>query len=198
MMAGTDLRIDAGGIARYWHGTWRRSDPPSQGQATRVRGGLRTHSQATSGRELLRCHHDDGTWRSEGCQRSSVGNSKPSISGIIRSSRIRFGGGLLANQSSPVQPPDAPAAARLNGGKAVIADQLRDLTIQLADIVGLTRTASKLASADLVCMLNGLISEFDRPAIPHGVEKIKTVGDNYMLPGACPSCVPTMLSPWRK
>ena len=75
---------------------------------------------------------------------------------------------------------------RLNGGEAVIADQLRDVTILFADIVGFTRIASKMTAADLVRMLNGLFSEFDRLAIEFGVEKIKTVGDNYMLAGGLP------------
>jgi len=76
--------------------------------------------------------------------------------------------------------------ARLNGGEAVIADQLRDVTILFADIVGFTWIASKMSAAELVRMLNGLFSEFDRLAIEHGVEKIKTVGDNYMLAGGLP------------
>jgi adenylate cyclase len=75
---------------------------------------------------------------------------------------------------------------RLNGGEAVIADHLRDVTILFADIVGFTRVASNMAAADLVRMLNGLFSEFDRLAIEHGVEKIKTVGDTYMLAGGLP------------
>lgn len=75
---------------------------------------------------------------------------------------------------------------RLNGGEAVIADQLRDVTILFADIVGFTRIASGMMATDLVLMLNGLFSEFDRLALEHGVEKIKTVGDNYMLAGGLP------------
>jgi adenylate cyclase len=75
---------------------------------------------------------------------------------------------------------------RLNGGEAVIADQLRDVTILFADIVGFTLIASKMSAAEVVRMLNGLFSEFDRLAIEHGVEKIKTVGDNYMLAGGLP------------
>jgi class 3 adenylate cyclase len=75
---------------------------------------------------------------------------------------------------------------RLNGGEAVIADHLRDVTILFADIVGFTRVASNMTAADLVRMLNGLFSEFDRLAIEHGVEKIKTVGDTYMLAGGLP------------
>jgi adenylate cyclase len=75
---------------------------------------------------------------------------------------------------------------RMNGGEAVIADHLPDVTILFADLVGFTRIASAMATADLVRMLNGLFSEFDRLAIEHGVEKIKTVGDNYMLAGGLP------------
>ena len=75
---------------------------------------------------------------------------------------------------------------RLNGGEAVIADRLRDVTILFADIVGFTRIASGMTAADLVHMLNQLFSEFDRLAIEHGVEKIKTAGDNYMLAGGLP------------
>jgi class 3 adenylate cyclase len=75
---------------------------------------------------------------------------------------------------------------RMNGGEAVIADHLPDVTILFADLVGFTRIASAMAVADLVRMLNGLFSEFDRLAIEHGVEKIKTVGDNYMLAGGLP------------
>jgi len=44
---------------------------------------------------------------------------------------------------------------RLNGGEAVIADQLRDVTILFADIVGFTWIASKMSAAELVRMLNG-------------------------------------------
>jgi class 3 adenylate cyclase len=75
---------------------------------------------------------------------------------------------------------------RLNGGEAVIADQLSDVTILFADLVGFTRIASRLAAADLVRLLNGLFSEFDRLAIELGLEKIKTIGDTYMLAGGLP------------
>src|SRR5262245_35147423 len=75
---------------------------------------------------------------------------------------------------------------RLNGGEAVIADHLPDVTILFADIVGFTRIASAMTAAAVVRLLNGLYSEFDRLAIEHGVEKIKTVGDNYMVAGGLP------------
>ncbi|MGH8429842.1 MAG: adenylate/guanylate cyclase domain-containing protein, partial [Solimonas sp.] len=79
---------------------------------------------------------------------------------------------------------------RLNGGAAVIADHLPDVTILFADLVDFTRIASGMKVDDLVRMLNGLFSEFDRLAIEHGVEKIKTAGDNYMLAGGLPDPCP--------
>ena len=76
--------------------------------------------------------------------------------------------------------------ARLNGGETVIADQLWNVTILFADLVGFTRLSSRLSAADLVRLLNGLFSEFDRLALDLGVEKIKTVGDAYMVAGGLP------------
>jgi class 3 adenylate cyclase len=75
---------------------------------------------------------------------------------------------------------------RLNGGEAVIADQLSNVTILFGDLVGFTRMASGLRASDLVRLLNGLFSEFDRLALGLGLEKIKTVGDTYMLAGGLP------------
>jgi adenylate cyclase len=75
---------------------------------------------------------------------------------------------------------------RLNGGETVIADQLADVTILFADLIDFTRLSSKLSARDLVRLLSGLFSEFDRLALDLGVEKIKTVGDAYMLAGGLP------------
>lgn len=75
---------------------------------------------------------------------------------------------------------------RLNSGETVIADQLSNVTILFADLVGFTRLSSQLSAGDLVRLLNGLFSEFDRLARDLGVEKIKTVGDAYMVAGGLP------------
>jgi adenylate cyclase len=75
---------------------------------------------------------------------------------------------------------------RLSGGETVIADQLSGVTILFADLIDFTRFSSQLSARDLVSLLNGLFSEFDRLAIEFGVEKIKTVGDAYMLAGGLP------------
>jgi adenylate cyclase len=75
---------------------------------------------------------------------------------------------------------------RLNRKEAVIADQLSDVTILFADLVGFTKLSSDLSARDLIRLLNRLFSEFDRLALSFGVEKIKTVGDAYMLAGGVP------------
>jgi class 3 adenylate cyclase len=75
---------------------------------------------------------------------------------------------------------------RLHGGEIVIADQLSNVTILFSDLVGFTKLSSRLSASDLVGLLNGLFSEFDRLALNFGVEKIKTIGDAYMVVGGLP------------
>lgn len=75
---------------------------------------------------------------------------------------------------------------RLNDGETTIADQLTDVTILFSDLVGFTKLSSRLSAADLVRLMNELFSEFDRLALGFGVEKIKTIGDAYMLVGGLP------------
>jgi adenylate cyclase len=75
---------------------------------------------------------------------------------------------------------------RLNCGETIIADQLSNVTILFADLIDFTRFSSQLSARDLVRLLNGLFSAFDRLALDLGVEKIKTVGDAYMLAGGLP------------
>ena len=75
---------------------------------------------------------------------------------------------------------------RLNCDETLIADHLSDVTILFADLIGFTALSSQLSARDVVRLLNGLFSEFDRLALSFGVEKIKTVGDAYMLAGGVP------------
>jgi adenylate cyclase len=75
---------------------------------------------------------------------------------------------------------------RLNRDETLIADHLSDVTILFADLIGFTALSSKLSARDVVGLLNRLFSEFDRLALSFGVEKIKTVGDSYMLAGGVP------------
>jgi len=75
---------------------------------------------------------------------------------------------------------------RMNGGETIIADRRSDVTILFADLVAFTRLTSRLSAGDLVHLLNSLFSEFDRLALSLGVEKIKTLGDSYMVAGGLP------------
>ncbi len=80
----------------------------------------------------------------------------------------------------------APVAARLKSGDQVIAESFSDVTILFADLVNFTEISSQIAPEDLVKLLNEIFSEFDRLAERHGLEKIKTIGDAYMVVGGLP------------
>jgi len=68
----------------------------------------------------------------------------------------------------------------------IIADHFDDVTILFADIVDFTPRAMRLAPAHVVGFLNRVFSEFDRLAEKHNLEKIKTIGDAYMVAGGMP------------
>jgi len=80
----------------------------------------------------------------------------------------------------------APIAARLKESPATIADGFEGVTVLFADIVGFTELASELEPGEVVALLDGLFSTFDRLADRHGLEKIKTIGDAYMVAGGLP------------
>ncbi|ESA32399.1 adenylate guanylate cyclase with integral membrane sensor [Leptolyngbya sp. Heron Island J] len=71
--------------------------------------------------------------------------------------------------------------------RTAIASRFENVTILFADIVGFTQLAAKTAPTDLVCQLNDIFSIFDALAERHGLEKIKTIGDAYMVVGGVPA-----------
>jgi adenylate cyclase len=75
----------------------------------------------------------------------------------------------------------APIAARLKSSEARIADRIENLTVLFADLVGFTAAAQDLPPEEIVGFLDGLVRKFDALAEQHGVEKIKTMGDCYMV-----------------
>ena len=79
-----------------------------------------------------------------------------------------------------------PMAMRLKAGETTIADAYDDATVLFADLVGFTPLASSLSPAETVGLLDRLFSAFDRLAEGHGLEKIKTIGDAYMVVGGVP------------
>jgi class 3 adenylate cyclase len=80
----------------------------------------------------------------------------------------------------------APIAARLKQAGGVIADAFDEVTVLFADIVDFTRRSQQIPPAELVQALNELFSVFDQLAERQGLEKIKTIGDAYMVAGGLP------------
>jgi class 3 adenylate cyclase len=80
----------------------------------------------------------------------------------------------------------APIAARLKQREDVIADGFPDVTVLFADLVDFTRRSERIAPEQVVAILNDLFTIFDQLAEREGLEKIKTVGDAYMVAGGLP------------
>lgn len=80
----------------------------------------------------------------------------------------------------------APIADRLKEHPGAIADSFPSASILFADIVEFSMLAERLPPQALVNMLNGLFEAFDELAEKHQVEKIKTVGDAYMVASGVP------------
>ena len=80
----------------------------------------------------------------------------------------------------------APIAARLKQSDEVIADGFPEVTVLFADIVDFTRRSERIAPEQVVQVLNELFSVFDQLAERQGLEKIKTIGDAYMVAGGLP------------
>jgi class 3 adenylate cyclase len=79
-----------------------------------------------------------------------------------------------------------PVADRLKTGETTIADGYADATVLFADLVGFTPLAAELSPAETVGLLDRLFSAFDDLVERHGLEKIKTIGDAYMVVGGLP------------
>lgn len=75
----------------------------------------------------------------------------------------------------------ADIAERLKAGEEVIADSNPDVTVLFADLVGFTPLAERLGPEGVVRLLNDVFSAFDEISEVTGVEKIKTIGDEYMV-----------------
>ncbi len=81
----------------------------------------------------------------------------------------------------------ASVADRLKESDEVIAEGFDTATVLFADIVGFTPLAQVLPPADAVVLLDRIFAGWDELADRHGVEKIKTIGDAYMVAGGLPA-----------
>lgn len=82
----------------------------------------------------------------------------------------------------------SPIADRLKQETSTIAiaEDFAEVSVLFADIVGFTQIAASLSAIELVKLLNQVFSAFDRLTEKHSLEKIKTVGDAYMVVGGLP------------
>jgi class 3 adenylate cyclase len=79
-----------------------------------------------------------------------------------------------------------PVADRLKAGERVIADHHDAASVLFADLVNFTPMAEARPAAEVVSVLNEMFTAFDRLADELGLEKIKTIGDEYMAVAGVP------------
>ncbi len=79
-----------------------------------------------------------------------------------------------------------PIAQQLKEGRSNIANGFAEATILFADLVNFTQLSARKSPTQLVELLNEIFSAFDRLTEQHGLEKIKTIGDAYMVVGGLP------------
>lgn len=77
-------------------------------------------------------------------------------------------------------------AERLKHQSDSIADNFTEVTVLFADIVGFTQLSAQMPPEKLVNLLNQVFSLFDQLAARHNLEKIKTIGDSYMVVAGLP------------
>ena len=75
---------------------------------------------------------------------------------------------------------------RLKRERAWMAESFSEATILFADIAHFTELAAHVTAEEVVALLNGVFSAFDELVEKHRVEKIKTIGDAYMVVGGVP------------
>ena len=80
----------------------------------------------------------------------------------------------------------APIAARLKASEGMIADDHDKVAVLFADIAGFTQMSGRLKPAELVSLLNDVFNAIDEVVARHGAEKIKTIGDAYMVAAGLP------------
>lgn len=80
-----------------------------------------------------------------------------------------------------------PIAMRLQAGEERIAESFDSVTVLFADLVGFTERAAATDPEELVELLSQVFTEFDGISDCYGVEKIKTIGDAYMVVAGVPT-----------
>ena len=81
-------------------------------------------------------------------------------------------------------------AARLKRGEEPIADHHDDVTVLFADLAGFTVRSAHETPAETIAVLNEVFSVFDGLVNRYGLEKIRTIGDSYMVAAGVPVARP--------
>ena len=79
-----------------------------------------------------------------------------------------------------------PVAARLKEREGIIADEFPAVTVLFADLVGFTPLSERLLATELVSFLDRVFARWDALAVEYGAEKVKTIGDAYMVAAGIP------------
>lgn len=79
-----------------------------------------------------------------------------------------------------------PIADRIRAGEGLIADRHEDVSLLFADIVGFTQMSSAMDPEELVQLLDQVFGVFDALVDASALEKVKTIGDAYMIVGGMP------------
>jgi class 3 adenylate cyclase len=87
----------------------------------------------------------------------------------------------------------AGIATRMRNGESPIADDLADVSVLFADLVGFTALSSRVSPRELLGMLERVFGEFDALAVSLHLEKIKTIGDAYLVVGGALDSTPDHL-----
>ncbi len=78
-------------------------------------------------------------------------------------------------------------AERLKISQDVIAERSEEVSVVFADITGFTPVAERLPAEEVVVLLDEIFSAFDELVTRHGLEKIKTIGDGYLVAAGIPT-----------
>jgi adenylate cyclase len=81
----------------------------------------------------------------------------------------------------------SPIAEKLKYGPRTIAENFSEVTVLFADLVNFTQMADGQEPEVVVDLLNQVFSRFDQLAEQHQLEKIKTIGDAYMVVAGLPT-----------
>jgi class 3 adenylate cyclase len=83
-----------------------------------------------------------------------------------------------------------PIVKRLKAGEQIIADGITEATVVFVDIVNFVNLSASMSPSAVIIVLNRIFSAFDALCEQYGVEKIKTIGDAYMLATGVPKPFP--------